>query len=353
MARIDAFLRLMIEQRASDLHLVSGNVPILRVNGELLPVKYRRINSLDCLAFINEIIPSHLRKKYEEENDADFGYQIEDIARFRVNLFRSREGVCAAFRMIPMHIPTVEELHLPAAILKFADIPKGLILVTGPTGSGKTTTLATIIDKINRDYKRHILTVEDPIEFVYLRNNSLISQREVGVHTQSFHAALRSATRGSADVILVGEMRDTETISLAITAAETGSLVFGTLHTQSCAQAITRIIDVFPADRQPQIRNMISASLKGVISQLLLNRADARGRVPVIEMVFGSPALAHLIREGKTFQIHSHIESTEGEKSSNLSRDTSLHQLIMQDLINPELAYELARDKNKFLPFLS
>ncbi|MBN1355481.1 PilT/PilU family type 4a pilus ATPase [bacterium] len=352
MARIDAFLKLVVEQKASDLHFVAGNVPILRVNGELLPVKYRKISSPDCMSFINEIIPHHLKELFESENDVDFGYQLNDVARFRVNLYRHREGVGATFRMIPMDIPSVEEIHLPQVILKFADIPKGLVLITGPTGSGKSTTLATIIEEINRKYRRHILTIEDPIEFMYRRDNSLISQREVHVHTQSFHAALRAATRGSADVILVGEMRDTETISLALTAAETGSLVFGTLHTQSCAQAITRIVDVFTAERQPQVRNMLSASLRGVVSQLLLKRADARGRVPVLEIVFGSPALAHMIREGKTHQIHSYIETSEGETTLNISRDNSLYQLMMQDLITPEQAYQLARDKNKFMHFL-
>ncbi len=352
MSRIDAFLRLMVEQRASDLHLMAGNVPILRVNGELLPVKYRKISSADCMAFISEIIPNHLKRKFEEENDADFGYQIEDVARFRVNLFRHRDGMGAAFRMIPMEIPAVEDLHLPPGILKFADIKKGLVLVTGPTGCGKSTTLATIIERINQTYRRHILTIEDPIEFIYKRRKSLISQREIGVHSESFHAALKSATRSSADVILVGEMRDIETISLAITAAETGSIVFGTLHTQSCAQAISRMIDVFPADRQAQIRNMISASLKGVVSQLLLKRADARGRVPIVEMLFGAPALSHIIREGKAYQIHSYIESSEGERTLNQSRDSSLYQFLMKGLISPEQAHQLARDKNKFAPFL-
>jgi twitching motility protein PilT len=346
MARVDAFLRLVVEQKASDLHFVAGHVPILRVNGELLPVKYRRVNSGDCMSFINEILPDNLKERYETENDVDFGYQLEDIARFRVNLYRHRDGVGATFRMIPMDIPTVEDLHLPEIILKFAGINKGLVLITGPTGSGKSTTLAIIIEEINRRYRRHILTIEDPIEFIYRRDKSLISQREVHVHTQSFHAALRAATRGSA------EMRDAETISLALTASETGSLVFGTLHTQSCAQAITRVIDVFPAERQPQVRNMISASLRGVVSQLLLKRADARGRVPAIEIMFGSPALSHMIREGKTHQIHSYIETSEGEHSNNISRDHSLYKLLVEDLISPEVAYNLARDKNKFMPFM-
>ena len=347
MARIDAFLGLMIEQKASDLHFIAGNVPILRVNGDLLPVKYRKINTADCMSFISEIIPGHLKKKFSEENDVDFGHQIRDIARFRVNLFRHRNGVGATFRMIPLEIPSIEDLHLPESILKFADAQKGLILVTGPTGSGKSTTLATILQEINSRHRRHILTIEDPIEFMYHRQKSLISQREVGVHSESFHSALRAATRGSADVIMVGEMRDAETISLALTAAETGSLVFGTLHTQSCAQAVTRIIDVFPAERQPQVRNMISASLRGVISQNLIKRVDGKGRVPVMEVIFGSPALAHMIREGKTHQIHAYIESSEGERSDNISKEKSLQSLLKDGLITVEQVNSLSRDRKK------
>jgi len=338
MARVDAFLRLMMDQRASDLHFVAGNEPILRVNGELLPIKYRKVSSSDCMTFINEIMPKHTKKRFENQNDVDFSYQLEDLARFRVNVFRHRNGVGATFRMIPMQIPTVENLNLPSVVLNFADARKGLILITGPTGCGKSTTLAAIIEEINERHRRHILTIEDPIEFIYRRKNSLISQREVGVHTENFHSALRAATRGSADVILVGEMRDAETVSLAMTAAETGSLVFGTLHTQSCAQAITRIIDVFPADRQPQIRSMLSISLKGIISQMLVRRANARGRVPVVELIFGSAALSHLIREGKT--------------QYNISRDHSLFKLMTEDIITPELAFSMARDQNRFKPFL-
>ncbi len=349
MARIDAFLRLTMEQRASDLHFVAGSEPILRVNGELLPINYRKINSNDCMNFISEIIPPHVKGEFDRDMDVDFSYQLPGLARFRVNLFRHREGMGATFRMIPMEIPTVDKLHLPSVILDFGKLTKGLVLVTGPTGSGKSTTLATIIENINQNLHRHILTVEDPIEFIYQKKSSIISQREVGVHTKSFHAALRAATRGSADVILVGEMRDTETIALAITAAETGSLVLGTLHTQSCAQAITRIVDVFPSERQPQIRNMLSASLRGVVSQVLVRRANARGRVPVLEVLFGSPALAHIIRESKTYQIHSYIESSEGSsRLNNISRDRSLLTLLKEDLISPDVVGDLARDKSKF-----
>ncbi len=353
MARVDAFLRLMLDQRASDLHFVAGNTPILRVNGELLPVKYRKVSTSDCMAFMNEIIPGHVRERFDEFNDVDFSYQLENLARFRVNIFRHRYGVGSTFRMIPMTIPEISDLNLPASILDFADATKGLILVTGPTGSGKSTTLATIIEEINRRYRRHILTIEDPIEFMYQRKNSLISQREVGVHTDTFHTGLRAATRGSADVILVGEMRDAETVSMALTAAETGSLVFGTLHTQSCAQAINRVVDVFAAERQPQIRSMLSVSLKGLISQLLVKRANARGRVPVVELIFGSAAFSHLVREGRTHKINTHIESAKGPGTKNISRDQSLFKLMTEDIITPELAVSMARDKNRFKPFLT
>ncbi len=347
MSRIDAFLRLMIEQRASDLHFTAGNPPILRINGDLVPLRYRRIGSADCMNFINEIIPSHLKDKFEQEFDVDFSYEIEGKARFRINLYRHRDGIGSTIRMIPMVIPTIDDLHLPTDILKFSEFNKGLILITGPTGSGKSTTLATIIQRINHTQRRHILTIEDPIEFIYHRDKSLISQREISTHTDSFHTALLAATRSSADVILVGELRDPETISLALTAAETGSLVFGTLHTQSCAQAMTRVIDMFPLDKQPQIRNLLSSALKGVISQTLIKRADSMGRVPVMEIAFGSPALSILIRDNKVHQIASYIESTR-YGVDNMSRDNSLLDLLRKKLITIEQAMELAKDKSKF-----
>ncbi|MCD4653336.1 PilT/PilU family type 4a pilus ATPase [bacterium] len=346
MARIDAFLRLMIEQKASDLHFIAGGEPVLRVDGDLLPVQYRIVTTAECLNLVNEILPQRLKDEFEKYLDVDFAYQIEDKARFRVSLFRHHRGVGATFRLIPLEIPTIQELHLPEQVEKFAETNQGLVLMTGSTGSGKSTTLAAIIDIINQKYSRHILTIEDPVEFVHKHKKCMISQLEIGIHTADYHSALQNTSRNSADIIMLGELRDSETILQALAVAETGSLVFGTLHTQSCASAISRIIDVFPGNQQAHIRSLLSVALKGVISQQLIRRRSVRGRVPVAEIMFGSPELSQLIRKGRIHQITAHSE-TAGSKD-NVSRDMCLGVLLERELISLETATSLARDPGKF-----
>src|SRR5271168_4143672 len=283
MARIDALFNLMFEQKASDLHLSSGNPPILRINGELTRVDYPPLEDDQLKIMLYEIAPEYKIKTFEETGDVDFGYEIINISRFRANFFNQKYGIAAVFRQIPTKVLSFEDFEkfdapLPSVLKKFAMLHRGLVVVTGPTGSGKSTTLAAIIDYANKSRRDHIITVEDPIEFVHESKNSLINHREVGVHTKSFAAALRGALREDPDIIMVGEMRDLETIELAITAAATGHLVFGTLHTQSAAKTVDRIIDVFPADQQNKVRQTLSEALKGVIAQTLFKRIDKNGR---------------------------------------------------------------------------
>ncbi len=354
MPKIDAFLKIVVEQGASDLHLVSNASPILRVNGDLVPIKFRTISDADAWKLFDEIIPSdRLRQYYLEHHDVDFAYHIPGVGRFRVNLYYDRNGVAGAFRLIPERIHTLEELDLPLALEYFAHLERGLVLVTGPTGSGKSTTLAAIIDIINNNYSKHVVTIEDPIEFVHNPKKSFISMRELGTHTHTFAAALKSALREAADVILVGEMRDLETISLAVTCAETGALVFGTLHTNSAAKTIDRLIDVFPSDRQEQMRVMLSMSLQGVVAQQLLKTADGKGRVAAVEILKGSFALANLIREAKSYQINSLIQSTDYETTGMISMDQYLRRLVEKGKVTVEEARKKAIDKTRFMAELS
>ncbi len=352
MARIDAFLKLVVEQHASDLHILAGSPPVIRVNGDLFPIRFRSLTKNDCENFFDEILSEAMKRELFERYEIDFAYNLPEISRFRVNVFYHREGLGGAFRVIPNRIGTLEELNLPLALKNFARFERGLALITGPTGSGKSTTLAAIINVVNEESRLHILTIEDPIEFVHARKNCLISQRQIGRHTADFTSALRSASRGAADVILIGEMRDIETISMALTCAETGSLVFGTLHTTSAAKAVTRIIDTFPSDRQSQVRTMLSMSLRGAAAQLLIKRSGGRGRVPAVEILIGSPALANLIREGKVHQIPSHIETADTAKTGMQSMDQALLELVKRRLITPESGVENARDPARFRPYL-
>jgi len=278
MAKIDAFFKLMNEQGASDLHLVAGSQPILRIRGDMERVKYKVLENDELRAMIFEITPEEKIKLFEETGDIDFGYELPGVARFRANFFRQVNGAGAVFRLIPSSILTAEQLGLPRIITQLAMLHKGLVLVTGPTGSGKSTTLAAIVDYANKHRKDHIITIEDPIEFVHQSQGCIVNHREIGRHTRSFATALRAALREDPDIILVGEMRDLETIQLAIEAAATGHLVFGTLHTQSAAKTVDRIIDVFPANQQEQIRSTLADSLKAVIAQTLFKRVDVRGR---------------------------------------------------------------------------
>jgi len=350
MARIDAFFKLMNEQGASDLHLIAGSQPILRVDGDMERVKFKEFENDDLKAMLYEICPEHKIKVFEETGDIDFGYEIANLARYRCNFFQQKYGVGAVFREIPSEIMTVEQLGLPPVLNQLAMLQKGLVLVTGPTGSGKSTTLAAMIDYINRNRKSHIITIEDPVEFVHKSKSCIINHREVGQHTQSFKAALRGALREDPDIILVGEMRDLETIELALEAASTGHLVFGTLHTQSAAKTVDRVIDVFPANQQAQIRTTLSESLKGVIAQNLFKRSDKKGRLAVLEILVVTAATSNLIREGKTFQIPSVIQT--GKKYGMQSLDDAILEALQAKKITAEDAYDNAIIKERFVQFL-
>ena len=310
MATIDDLFRLMVEQKASDLHLTSGAPPFLRLHGNMSPLNYRQLSNQDVQGLIFEILTEKQKKSFVEKWELDFAYVVEGLGRFRCNVFMQRKGLGAVFRTIPEKIKTAQELNLPPAILELVDCDRGLILVTGPTGSGKSTTLASMIQHINSTRETHILTVEDPIEFVHPNLKSLVNQREVGAHTKTFANALKAALREDPDIILVGELRDLETISLALTAAETGHLVFGTLHTSSAAKTIDRIIDVFPQGQQGQIRTMLAESIRGVVAQSLFTRADGQGRVAAFEIMKGTKAISNLIREAKIHQIPSIIQTS-------------------------------------------
>ncbi|MDH4099156.1 MAG: type IV pilus twitching motility protein PilT [Nitrospirota bacterium] len=351
MAKIDAFFKLMKEQGASDLHMAVGAQPMLRLRGELTKVNFRELSQEDMQGFIYEIMTPAQKKEFDDTHDIDFAYEVPDVARFRANVMLQRKGMTAVFRMIPTKILTCEDLGLPEAVKKFAHLKKGLVLVTGATGSGKSTTLAAIIDHVNDSRHDHILTVEDPLEFVHPNKSCLVNQREVGGHTASFSRALKAALREDPDVILIGEMRDLETISLAITAAETGHLVFGTLHTSSAAKTVDRIIDAFPTNQQEQIRTMLAESLRGVVAQQLLRTADGKGRCAALEILVGTTALANLIREGKTFQIPSIIQT--GKREGMQTMDQAIMDLLKIKKITPQEAYNFAVDKKLFEQYLS
>ena len=350
MAKIDAFFKLMNDQGASDLHLISGSQPILRVHGDMERVKYKVMENDELKALLYEICPENKIKVFEETGDIDFGYEVPNLARYRCNYFQQKWGIGSVFREIPSEILTAEQLGLPSVLNKLAMLHKGMVLVTGPTGSGKSTTLAAMIDCVNRNKKSHILTVEDPIEFVHKSQGCVVNHREVGLHTQSFKAALRGALREDPDIILVGEMRDLETIELALEAASTGHLVFGTLHTQSAAKTVDRVIDVFPANQQAQIRTTLSESLKGVIAQNLFKRIDKKGRIAVLEILVVTPATSNLIREGKTFQIPSVIQT--GKKYGMQSLDDAILEAMQAKKISPEDAYDKSIVKERFVQYL-
>ncbi|MFM2082668.1 MAG: Twitching mobility protein [Verrucomicrobiota bacterium] len=356
MAKIDAFFNLMFEQKASDLHLSTGNPPILRINGEMQRVDFPPLDGDELKAMLYEIAPEFKVKVFEETGDVDFGYEIPNVSRFRANFFNQKQGISAVFRQIPSKVLSFEDFEkfdapLPAVLKKFAMLHRGLVVVTGPTGSGKSTTLAAIIDYANKNRKDHILTMEDPIEFVHESKSSLVNHREVGLHTKSFGSGLRGALREDPDIILVGELRDLETIELALTAASTGHLVFGTLHTPSAAKTVDRIIDVFPADQQNKIRATLSEALKGVVAQNLFKRIDKKGRVAALEILVFTTAISNLVREGKTHQIPGMIQV--GKKLGNCPLDDSIMEHLRMRRISPEDAYDKCIDKKKFRPFLA
>ncbi len=349
MAKIDAFFRLMNEQGASDLHLASGSPPILRIRGDLQRVRYKVLENDELKAMLYEIAPEEKIKQFEETGDVDFGYEIPGLARYRCNFFMQRNGVAAVFREIPTRIMTAEQLGLPAVITKFAMLPRGLVLVTGPTGSGKSTTLAAMVDHANRNRKDHIITIEDPIEFVHENKGCLVNHREVGTHTRSFSAALRGALREDPDIILVGEMRDLETISLAIEAAMTGHLVMATLHTISAAKTVDRVIEIFPTHQQPQVRATLADALRGVVSQTMFKRIDVKGRCVAFEILVATPAVRNLIREGKTYQIPSAMQT--GKKFGMQTLDDAIMELLQKGWVDPDEAYSKCVDKARFRPF--
>jgi len=351
MAQIDAFFKLMNEQGASDLHLASGSQPILRIRGEMERVKYKILDNEELKKMLYEITPEEKIKIFEETGDVDFAYEIPGLARYRANFFNQKWGVGAVFREIPSEILTADQLGLPPVVKKLASLPKGLVLVTGPTGSGKSTTLAAIVDEANKIRRDHIITIEDPLEFVHNSKGCLVNHREVGMHTKSFHAALRGALREDPDIIMVGEMRDLETISLALEAANTGHLVFGTLHTTSAAKTVDRVIEVFPSNEQAQIRSSLADGLRAVVAQTLFKRIDKKGRVAALEIMLATPAVRNLIRESKTFQIPSVIQT--GKKFGMQSLDDAIMDHLMNGRIDPDDAYNKCIDKAKFKQFIT
>ncbi len=350
MAQIDAFFSMMNELGASDLHLSSGSPPIIRLHGALQRVKFKVLEHEELKKLLYEITPEPKIKEFEEDGDVDFAYAVPGISRYRVNYYMQQRGIAAAFRTIPEQVLTLEQLGLPPIINEFCKLPKGLVLVTGPTGSGKSTTLAAMIDHINNQRQEHILTIEDPIEFLHQPKNCLINQREVGRDTKSVTAALRGALREDPDVILVGEMRDLETIRLALEAAETGHLVFSTLHTISASKTVDRIIEVFPGDQQEQIRSSLSESLRGVVAQTLFKRRDKPGRAAALEILVALPSVRNLIREKRTFQINSVIET--GRTHGMQSLDDAIMDLLQKQIISIDDAYNAAVSKARFREML-
>jgi len=344
--QLDKLLAFAVEKEASDIHLCSGYPPILRIHGALRRINGAVLSSEGLEKLVQEILDAPKQKALEQTHELDFAYAIPGVARFRTNIYFQLRGLSIAFRVIPERIRTLEELGVPKGVYRLARQKEGFILVTGPTGSGKSTTLAAIIDLIDQERQVHIITIEDPIEYVYQGRNCLINQREVGPHTHSFARALRSALREDPDVILIGEMRDLETISLALQAAETGHLVLATLHTNSAAETVNRIVDVFPAEQQGQIRVMFADCIQGIISQRLLPTRDGKGRVAAMEVMVATPAIRNLIRERKIHQIPSAIQT--GSHYGMQTLDQSLHALFQKGIISWEVALAYATDRTLF-----
>lgn len=346
MAQINAFFKMLDEHGGSDLHLSSGSQPMLRINGDLQRVKFNDMSDSTLRTMLYEITPEQKIKEFEETGDVDFGFDVPGLARYRVNFFRQMNGISAVFRQIPSDVLGLDDLNMPDILKELALLPKGLVLVTGPTGSGKSTTLAAMIDYANRKRKDHIITIEDPIEFVHKPIGCLINQREVGRDTRSFKAALRGALREDPDIILVGEMRDYETIALALEAAETGHLVLSTLHTISAPKTVDRVIEVFPEDMQAQVRASFSDSLRAVVSQTLFKRVDRKERIAAQEILIGVPAVRNLIREGKSHQLSSVLQT--GKQHGMQTLDDEIDRLLRHGMISAEDAFRNAVDKRRF-----
>jgi twitching motility protein PilT len=343
MAQMDVLFRIMVEKGASDLHLSTGQVPLLRKSGDLVPIDGMGVVSAqDAISVLSEIMPAANRHQFDETNDTDFAYELEGAGRFRANVFMDRMGWGGVFRLIPSEILTCDDLGLPESMRRLCFLNKGMVLVTGPTGSGKSTTLCALVNHVNEHRADHILTVEDPIEFVHPNKKCLVNQREVGVHTRGFSTALKAALREDPDIILIGEMRDLETTAIAIETAETGHLVFGTLHTTTAASTVNRLIDQFPADRQSQIRTMLSESLKGVIAQNLLKKKGG-GRCAAQEVLIITRAISAMIRDGKTYQIESSMQV--GGKYGMVLLNDALLKLVKEDKVEPEEAFAKCADK--------
>lgn len=347
MAEIDRYLKMMVEHGASDLHLCTGVKPMFRKDGSMVALKNDEpITGQRAKTILYEILPPRNEKEFNDTNDTDFAYELEGFGRYRANVFRDHKGIGGVFRLIPTEILTMEQLKLPQSIKRFCTLQKGLVLVTGPTGSGKSTTLAAMIDHINKTRSDHIITIEDPIEFVHTNQRCLLNQREVNTHTDSFKSALRAALREDPDIVLVGEMRDLETTHIAIETAETGHLVFGTLHTTTAISTVDRLIDQFPAGQQAQIRTMLAVALKGIVAQNLLKKKGG-GRVAVLEVLVINQAVSMLIREGKTAQIMSIMQTAKREGMTILNQE--LARFVKEDIIEADEAFNKAIDKDELI----
>jgi len=351
MAKIDRLFQYLVSSGGSDRHLSEGSPPKVRVHGGVSPIPDEPILAgEEFKELLSEICEPAPFAQYLESGDLDFAYEMDEMSRFRCNYMKQQNGLAAVFRLIPTEIASIEDLNLPPVIKEFGHMRSGLVLVTGPTGSGKSTSLAALIDYINTNFNRHIITIEEPIEFVHSSKNSIITQREVPIQTPEFSDGLRACLREDADIVLVGEMRDLETISLALTAAETGLLVFGTLHTNNARKTVDRIIDVFPADQQSQVRTMLAASLRGVVAQLLCKRVDKPGRVAVNEILFATPAVAAIIREGATQKLYDVIIG--GKAQGMQFMDDAIFEKLQAGMISPQEAYMKSIEKGRFAPFL-
>jgi twitching motility protein PilT len=350
MAELDRFLSVIVKHGGSDLHIGEGQPPKMRVHGDIIPIRDEPISHEEATRMLSEVCGPRNWEIFEQRGDLDFAYEMDEASRFRSNYFKQSNGYGATFRLIPTKIATLEELGIPLVVKELVNVRGGLVLITGPTGSGKTTTQAALVDHINQNFAKHVVTIEEPIEFVHNNKESTITQREVPGDSSSFAAGLKAALREDADIVLVGEMRDLETVSLALTAAETGLLVFGTLHTNNARKTVDRMVDVFPADRQPQARTMLANSLRGVVAQLLLKRADRPGRIAVNEILIANAAVAAIIREGATQKLQDVIIS--GKAQGMQFMDDAIWELLEKGIVSPHEAFMKAIDKNRFKPFL-